>query len=109
MRGLWSGAFLRWYDRSDETDFRQGAPCCHQIDRQQAPYVESKPFHKSQKVEQRFRDGSIQLSLKVVINNELERLILGYGGHVEVIVPPEFRSRIAESIFKAASNYKLPQ
>lgn len=79
------------------------------IDRQQAPYVESKPFHKSQKVEQRFCDGSIQLSLKVVINNELERLILGYGGHVEVIVPPEFRSRIAESIFKAASNYKLPQ
>ena len=75
------------------------------IDRQQAPYVESKPFHKSQKVEQRFRDGSIQLSLKVVINNELERLILGYGGHAEVIAPPELRARIAESILKAASNY----
>lgn len=79
------------------------------IDRQQAPYVESKPFHKSQKVEQRFRDGSIQLSLKVVINNELERLILGYGGHAEVIAPPEFRQRIAESILKAASHYKSPQ
>ena len=45
------------------------------VDAQQAPYVESKPFHKSQKVEQRFRDGGIQISLKVVINNELERLI----------------------------------
>lgn len=76
------------------------------IDRQQAPYVESKPFHKSQKVEQRFRDGSIQLSLKVVINNELERLILGYGGHAEVVAPPEFRSRIAESVRIAASHYK---
>ncbi len=65
------------------------------IDRQQAPYVESKPFHKSQKVEQRFRDGSIQLSLKVVINNELERLILSNGGHAEISAPPEFRSRIA--------------
>lgn len=75
------------------------------IDRHQAPYVESKPFHKSQKVEQRFRDGSIQLSLKVVINNELERLILGYGGHVEVIAPPEFRERIAESVRKAATRY----
>ena len=75
------------------------------IDRQQAPYVESKPFHKSQKVEQRFRDGSIQLSLKVVINNELERLILGYGGHAEVIAPPEFRARIAESVSIAASHY----
>lgn len=79
------------------------------IDRQQAPYVESKPFHKSQKVEQRFRDGSIQLSLKVVINNELERLILGYGGHIEVIAPPEFRNRVAESVLKAASHYKLPR
>lgn len=75
------------------------------IDRQQAPYVESKPFHKSQKVEQRFRDGSIQLSLKVVINNELERLILGYGGHAEVIAPPEFRIRIAESVRIAANRY----
>ncbi len=76
------------------------------IDRQQAPYVESKPFHKSQKVEQRFRDGSIQLSLKVVINNELERLILGYGGHTEVIASPEFRARIAESIRIAARHYE---
>lgn len=75
------------------------------VDRQQAPYVESKPFHKSQKVEQRFRDGSIQLSLKVVINNELERLILGYGGHAEVIAPPEFRARIAESVRISANRY----
>ncbi len=76
------------------------------IDRMQAPYVESKPFHKSQKVEQRFRDGSIQLSLKVIINHELERLILGYGGHAEVIAPPEFREKIAESLRKAVSHYQ---
>ncbi len=76
------------------------------VDRQQAPYVESKPFHKSQKVEQRFRDGSIQVSFKVVINNELERLILGYGGHAEVIAPPEFREKVAESVFKAARHYQ---
>lgn len=76
------------------------------VDRQQAPYVESKPFHKSQKVELRFRDGGIQISLKVVINNELERLILGYGGHVEVIAPPEFRDRVAESVSKATAHYK---
>ena len=75
------------------------------IDRDQAPYVESKPFHKSQKVELRFRDGSIQLSLKVVINNELERLILGYGSHAEVIAPPEFRTRIARDLAKAALLY----
>lgn len=76
------------------------------IDRQQTPYVESKPFHKSQKVEQRFKDGSIQLSLKVVINNELERLILGYGGYAEVIAPPEFRERVAKSVRIAARHYE---
>lgn len=79
------------------------------IDRDQAPYVETKPLHKSQKVEQRHRDGSIQISLKVVINNELERLILGYGGHAEVIAPPEFRNRIANSIHKAANLYRDEQ
>ena len=76
------------------------------VNRHQAPYVESKPLHKSQKVEQRFRDGSIQISLKVVINYELERLILGYGGHAEVIAPPEFRARIAESVNIAARHYE---
>lgn len=76
------------------------------IDRQQAPYVESKPFHKSQKVEQRFRDGSIQISLKVVINHELERLILGFGASAEVIAPPEFRQRMAENLRIAAAHYK---
>ncbi|MDE5838003.1 MAG: WYL domain-containing protein [Paramuribaculum sp.] len=75
------------------------------VDRQQAPYVESKPFHKSQKVERRFSNGAIQLSLKVVLNKELERLILGYGGHAEVIAPPEFRAQIAESVSIAASHY----
>lgn len=75
------------------------------VDRQQAPYVESKPLHKSQKVEKRFSDGSIQISLNVVINNELERLILGYGGYVEVIAPQTFRERVAESVRLAASHY----
>lgn len=76
------------------------------VDRDQAPYVESKPFHRSQKVEGRYGDGSIRVSLKVVINNELVRLILGYGLHVEVIAPEEFRSRIARHLEIAASRYR---
>lgn len=47
------------------------------------------------------------IPLKVVINNELERLILGYGGHAEVIAPPEFRTRIAESVKIAALHYNI--
>lgn len=76
------------------------------VDGDQAPYVETKPFHSSQKVEQRFHDRSIQLSLKVVINNELERLILGFGHHVEVIAPPTLRERIAYSLKHAAEKYQ---
>ncbi|WP_289752463.1 WYL domain-containing protein [uncultured Duncaniella sp.] len=76
------------------------------IDSTQAPYIESKPFHRSQKVEQRFDDGSIRISLRVVINNELVRLILGYGGHAEVIAPPELRVKVAESVIKAADRYR---
>lgn len=76
------------------------------IDSTQAPYIESKPFHRSQKVEQRFDDGSIRVSLKVVINSELARLILGYGGHAEVIAPPELRAKVAESVIKAADRYR---
>lgn len=75
------------------------------VDRDQAPYVESKPFHHSQRVEQRFFDGGIQLAMKVVLNNELERLILEFGGHVKVIAPPELRQRVAESVRKAAALY----
>lgn len=76
------------------------------VDADQAPYVESKPFHRSQKVEQRFRDGSIQLSLKVVLNHELERLILGFGAHVEVIAPPALRERIAGHVRRASAHYE---
>ncbi len=75
------------------------------VDRQQAPYVESKPFHKSQTVEERYGDGSILISLKVVINNELERLILGYGGYVEVMAPESLRGQVAKSIRLAAAHY----
>ncbi len=76
------------------------------VDRNQAPYIESKPFHKSQQVEERHEDGSILISFKVVINNELERLILGYGGYVEVIAPQSLRDKVAESVRMAASHYE---
>lgn len=77
------------------------------VDSLQAPYVESKPFHKSQKVEQRLDDGSIIMSLDVVLNFELERLVLGYGEHVEVLAPLELRKRIAASVTAAAQKYKI--
>lgn len=76
------------------------------VDKFQAPYIESKPLHKSQRVQKRLDDGSVILSMDVVLNNELERLILGFGGHVEVLGPQQLRYRISESVAKAAAHYQ---
>ncbi|WP_302265340.1 YafY family protein [uncultured Duncaniella sp.] len=75
------------------------------VDRSQAPYVETKPLHSSQKVEERLSDGAIMLSLNVVINYELERLILGYGMHMEVISPLELREQFARQFRKCVKMY----
>lgn len=75
------------------------------IDADQAPYVETKPFHHSQKVERRLRGGAIEISLKVVINNELVRLLLGFGAHAEIIAPPDLRERFAKLTARAAALY----
>lgn len=89
--------------RSDRLGYN--APIVVRIDADQAPYVESKPYHRSQVVERRYSDGSILISLKVVLNRELERLLLGFGHHVEVIAPPALRQKVAKSITIAAGHY----
>ena len=76
------------------------------VDSDQAPYIETKPFHRSQKVEERYADGSIKMSLRVVLNNELERLILGFGRHIEVVSPPELRGNIAYHVRMAYRHYE---
>lgn len=72
------------------------------IQRSNAPYVLTKPFHPSQEMVQRFQDGSIEIKLRVDINFEFERLILGFGDSLEVLKPTRFRRRI-KSLIKSAS------
>ncbi|NME71901.1 helix-turn-helix transcriptional regulator [Flammeovirga aprica] len=69
------------------------------IDRKNAPYVITKPLHHSQQVLEREQDGSIIIEIKVHINYELERLLLGFGSSLEVIKPQGLRDRI-KNIFK---------
>lgn len=64
------------------------------IDRKNAPYVITKPFHHSQKVIETLEDGSIVFSIKVHLNFELERLIMGFGETLEVLKPRHLRKRI---------------
>ena len=76
------------------------------IDRTNAPYVLTKPFHHSQKVLEKYDDGSVLISLNVHLNFELERLILGFGNSIEVIKPRELRKRIKKKLGMAFELYK---
>lgn len=75
------------------------------IDRSNAPYVLTKPFHHTQQLEERLDDGSVIISLRVHINFELERLILGFGETMEVLAPRILKKRIMKKIYAAAKLY----
>lgn len=70
-----------------------------------APYIETKPIHESQTVLTRNAE-SLEVTLKVILNLELERVILGFGAHVEVLAPAHLRRRIARTHQKAAAYYQ---
>ena len=76
------------------------------IDRSNAPYVLTKPFHSSQKLVDQLDDGSIVISLLVHHNFEFERLILGFGDSLEVLEPKQLRRRMKRKLKKAFKNYE---
>ncbi len=69
-----------------------------------APYVETKPLHHSQTVLERRNDG-VLFNIKVQINYELEKEILGFGDGVEVISPDYLRKRIRKRVEFCIENY----
>lgn len=74
------------------------------IDKKNAPYVITKPFHKSQRIIESNSDGMI-FNIFVQINFELERLILGFGENIEVLKPEKLRNRILKKLELSAKNY----
>lgn len=61
-----------------------------------APYVQTKPLHRSQEILQQYEDGSLRIQLHVYINYELTMLLLGHGRNVKVLAPARLAERIAE-------------
>lgn len=76
------------------------------IDAENAPYVITKPLHQSQQTESTEEDGSVIISLNVIINFELERKILGFGSHMEVLSPRLLRHRVAQQMIVGATKYQ---
>ncbi|MGV3588785.1 MAG: WYL domain-containing protein [Adhaeribacter sp.] len=63
------------------------------INRENAPYVLTKPFHHSQQLLEKTPNGII-IRLKVQLNFELEREILGFGDCLKVLKPERLKRRI---------------
>jgi predicted DNA-binding transcriptional regulator YafY len=77
------------------------------VDANQAPYVITKPLHGSQKVLKKLEDGGIVVTIEVVPNQELERIILGFGQHMQVIEPRLLRHRMKKELQVAALQYEM--
>ncbi|MBJ6118095.1 WYL domain-containing protein [Pontibacter sp. BT310] len=75
------------------------------FNRENAPYVLTKPLHHSQQLMERTSNGII-VRLQVQLNFELEREILGFGDCVKVLKPHKLKRRIHEKMCNAAEQYE---
>jgi len=69
-----------------------------------AQLVRERFWHDSQEVRE-IRDGGVQLELRLDSLEEVERWILSWGGHVEVLAPKELRRRIATAARAIAARH----
>lgn len=76
------------------------------VNKSNAPYVITKPFHNSQEKIEEHDDGSITFKIKVHHNFELERLLLGFGESLEVISPRSLRRRMRYKFREAVKLYE---
>ena len=74
------------------------------IDRQNAPYVITKPIHPSQQLLKTEEDGMI-FSIRVTWNFELEREILGFGEQIKVLSPRRLQNRIHQRVKRMMEMY----
>lgn len=87
-----------------------GQPNCEVIlwtDHATAPYLITKPLHASQKVLYERTDGRV-FSIRVVLNFELDREILGFGARMKVLSPRILQKRIREQLEAAFRHYMKP-
>lgn len=76
------------------------------ITNQHAPYVETKPLHHSQQILERNENG-ILIQLKVQLNFELEKEIMGFGDGIQVVGPKKLKERIMDKHKNAIANYDV--
>ena len=70
-----------------------------------AEYVKTKPFHHTQEILEE-KDGETYFRIRVQLNFELERVILGFGDHITVHKPNRLKTRIKNTLERAVKNYE---
>ena len=71
-----------------------------------AQYIVTKPFHSSQELVGRNSDGSMTFKLvDIVINPELKRLLMGFGGAIRVYEPEDLAEEMKRDFQRAFNNY----
>lgn len=75
------------------------------VDKRNAPYILTKPFHPSQEMIGEYADGSVLISLRVHHNYEIERLILGFGPAITIMKPRRLKHRIKRLSKQLYTNY----
>ncbi len=78
------------------------------IDNANAPYVITKPLHHTQKLLGEENDGKV-FSIKVILNFELERELLGFGSKLRVLGPRILVKQMKAQIQKTLERYSLPE
>jgi predicted DNA-binding transcriptional regulator YafY len=79
------------------------------VEKENAPYVLTKPLHHTQKLLE-CRDDGIIISIKVIPNFELEKEILSFGDRMIVISPERIKRHLATRMEKALDllvNFKM--
>ena len=76
------------------------------VSKENAPYVQTKPFHKSQQLIESQEDGSIIFEIKVVINQELQREFFGYADTIKILSPKSLADFIGRKFRLAKERYE---
>jgi predicted DNA-binding transcriptional regulator YafY len=76
------------------------------VDSTNAPYVITKPLHHTQKLLSEDEMGKI-FSIRVILNFELERELLGFGSKLKVLGPRILVKQIKEQLKKTLDRYEV--
>lgn len=71
-----------------------------------APYARTKPLHYSQHIIRQYEDGSLQLSLNLIINPELVRLLMSFGKEIKVLKPSHLVTQIKDVAQSIVQQYE---